>query len=256
MSAGYRLGKKPAAPPRAYHLSRYLGPRLEVPLASYDRSDTVLRWGTLGNDSAGDCVFAAFGHAVMLWTAAAGKLRQVSAADALAAYSAVTGYVPGDPSTDNGTDPQAALQWWLQRGLVLGGELDRIAGFCSVSPTRDDESKWAIWRLGLVNSGLALPSAIQPAFADNKVVWDIPPGQPLAGEWAPGSLGGHDIIDVGWDAEGVIFISWGERFKRTWAFDRAYADEKQALLSRDFANAVMPEEAWGKLNEDMAALRG
>lgn len=249
-----KLGKRPASTPRAYHLSRYVA-ALEAPPVSYDRSEIVLQWGMLGNDNVGDCVFAAIGHAVMLWSAATQKPRVVTTPEALAAYSAVTGYVAGDPNTDSGADPQAAMRWWAQEGFTLGGVLDKLAGWCSLSPTRDQEAKFAIWRLGCVNTGLALPAAIEAAFSDNTIVWDIPPGQSLAGDWAPGSLGGHDIQDVGYDSEGVVSISWGQRYKRTWAFDRAYADEKQAMLSRDFADAVLPAQAWSLLESDMTALR-
>lgn len=249
------LGKRAASPPRAKHLLRYLGvSRAPVPV-SYDWSDVVLAWGMLGNDTVGDCTIAAVGHAIDLWTAAAGKPRLMTAAEALSGYSAATGYLPADPATDQGADPQDILQWWCGHGFLAGAQNDNLAGFASITPTNKDEISRSIYELGGAYLGIELPAAIEAAFADPTQEWDLPAGQSLSGLWLPGSLGGHAILAVGYDSAGVIFISWGARYRMSWPFWLAYGSEAYALLSRDFANDNVPPEAWDALQADMAALR-
>src|ERR1019366_7536834 len=68
----------------------------------------------------GDCVVAAIGHMVELWTfdASAGKSTNIpSDAQILAMYEAVGGYVPGNPATDQGATLEAGLAYLVTHGL-------------------------------------------------------------------------------------------------------------------------------------------
>lgn len=256
----FRLGKLAASRPRVPHLSRYLGVnRPEIP-ESYDRSKIVPVWGVLGNDTVGDCTVAAVGHAIDLWTAAGGSPRLMTTDEAIACYEAF-GYDPEDDQpngsnpTDTGCDPQDVLAHWCASGFAAGGVDDRLTGFCSLTPTDESEHRFATYALGCVYLGLELPTAIEPAFSDNTIVWDLPDGQNLSGDWAPGSLGGHAVLEVGYDADHLVFISWGARYEMTWRFWRAYGVESYGLLDRDFAAPNVPAETWPRLEADMAALR-
>jgi len=68
-------------------------------------------WGMMKNDTVGDCVFAACFHRIQEITKNAGAAEiTIPDDDVLKAYSAVTGYVPGDESTDHGAEPADALK--------------------------------------------------------------------------------------------------------------------------------------------------
>ena len=58
-----------------------------------------------GFDGAGDCVFAGGDHETMLWTLEGGAPASFTGANAIADYSAVTGYDPKAPLDANGDNP-------------------------------------------------------------------------------------------------------------------------------------------------------
>jgi hypothetical protein len=122
---GLKLGKKPATQDDrdiTFSVVRIGLPEIKVP--SRFGHGTIFpneTWRMLGNGpdptvhpgfgGAGDCVEAMMGHVTM----EAAKLfrRQIPALagkEAIAAYSAITGYVLDDESTDNGTDMRDAMR--------------------------------------------------------------------------------------------------------------------------------------------------
>src|SRR5581483_817640 len=79
----------------------------------------VTTWPMYDNDEFGDCVWAAIGHQIQAFSAYGfGTVITVTNADVLAGYSAVTGFKPNDPSTDNGTVVQDALNYWRKTGIA------------------------------------------------------------------------------------------------------------------------------------------
>ena len=86
----------------------------------------------LGNDQLGDCVSAACGHLIDIWHEDAGTGSTVTTAQTEAFYSATTGYVPGRPDTDQGSDPVAVLDYWTAHGFTP--DAAPIAGYVTVDP--------------------------------------------------------------------------------------------------------------------------
>src|SRR5262245_36148446 len=110
------LGKAPAQPGRPQlHL---LAGKVQLPAAPAAVDYGQGSYPMYANDQLGNCVEAGIGHQV-------GQISRISAgAEALftdsqiiAAYSAMTGYKPGQPSTDQGTYTQDAMAWWRKTGL-------------------------------------------------------------------------------------------------------------------------------------------
>src|SRR4029077_17824696 len=96
-----KLGKlPPIEDSRDLRLTSYLT-TLPSPPAIFGFGGLYPDWGTLGNDKYGDCVFAGADHETMLWNKVRGGHDVlIGAADALSDYSAVTGFDPKDPNTD------------------------------------------------------------------------------------------------------------------------------------------------------------
>jgi hypothetical protein len=61
----------------------------------------------------------------------------------------------------------------------------------------------------------------------------VPPGGPV-GNAAPNPNNGHCIPAVGYDADQLWIVTWGELKSMGWDFYNAYADEAYAVLSQDF----------------------
>jgi hypothetical protein len=225
-----KLGRLRSTPdPRTLHLRDYLlRPRTILPAlppcADWTPKVTV-PWGMLANDQVGDCVLAAAAHMIMQWRFNAGDSFVPTDQQVLADYSAITGYVPGDPDTDQGTAPLAALKRWRKQGLCGG---HKIAAFMATQAQRPAEIKYAIALMEGSYMAYALPQAAQELD-----VWDLPAGTALTGDWEPGSWGGHMVEAVKYDDKGVYVVTWGALKLVTWAFAAAFCDESYALIGTD-----------------------
>lgn len=108
------------------------------------------------NDSIGCCVVSGMAHLVGLFTGnAGGPPLTLTDAQIIALYSAIGGYVPGDPSTDNGCDEVLALGYWQQHGAPIGSH--QIAGWLAIDPTNVREVQTAMWLFENLFFGIELP---------------------------------------------------------------------------------------------------
>jgi hypothetical protein len=115
------LTGKTAARPGAvsFKFSRYFDlAALPTPPRRFGHYQKVQQWGELGNDIAGDCVWAGAGHETMLWNAANKRPINITAANSLSDYSALTGYSPSKPFSDRGTDMSDAADYRRKTGIV------------------------------------------------------------------------------------------------------------------------------------------
>ena len=134
----------------------------------------------LANDSVGDCVEAGYAHQVQVWCDRAGQPFVPTDAEALGAYSAITGYNPDDPSTDQGTDMLTACNYWRSTGMA-GHE---VTAYLSVSAQNRDEVSESVAFYGGLYLGLALPTSAQSQVG---ATWTVLTGP----DAAAGSWGGH-----------------------------------------------------------------
>ncbi len=234
-----KLGKKPRRhDPRTLRLAAYMAPELPAPLLTVDWTKALpVDLGEMGNSSIGDCTCAGAGHLVQTWTANRGDEITISDEAIIAAYSAITGYTPSDPSTDNGAVLLDVLNFWRQTGI--GGH--KIGAYACVNHADVDELKIACDLFGGLFTGVQLPTTAQ---AEVGAVW-----QDTTGE--VGSWGGHCVALVGYDTDGVTYLTWGKRQRATWAWVAKYADEAYAIVAADWVNGSMPAPS----GFDLAALQ-
>ncbi len=83
------------------------------------------------NDRLGDCVVAAGYHFKGLITGNLGTEYIASQANILHDYEKIGGYVPGNPSTDQGCDMATAMNYWAKTGFADG---KKIVAWMSVDP--------------------------------------------------------------------------------------------------------------------------
>jgi hypothetical protein len=250
----YRYGDRHASPPekleRRLWLARYLDlaglpPRPD----SVDHSVVGMPSGMLGNDSVGDCVEAEAGHAIeVAWWYGLGKAAvQVTANAIIAVYSAITGYVPGDPSTDQGSNLLDVLGYW-RKHPICGAALD---GFVAFDPTKPDHWKAVIDLYGVAFFGAWLPQDVVDALDNGTVIDWTSTKYPVTHD------AGHGIDAVGYDATGVKVSTWGGFIHATWAWLAKYCDETYAPLMKDWASGKEPggfNEA--QLQADLAIVSG
>jgi hypothetical protein len=167
-----------------------------------------------GNASVGDCVLAEEAHFIGVVTGNATPLYSYTTAQTLAAYSAITGYDPNNPASDQGTDPLVCLNYFTHNKYADGSIL---AGYALVDNTNVEEVKFAINGLGNLKMWCGLPNAwVNPMPSFNGVVWDVAPANPSQGHCF-GSPSYNSLRVVGANEQGVQVMTWGLVLTVTWA---------------------------------------
>lgn len=204
-----------------------------------------------GFEGAGDCVFAGACEETHLVEHAAGRpLAPITGKQAIAAYSAVTGYVIGDDSTDQGTDVRTALAWRRKTGIAdAGGKRHKIGAFLALEPGNLDHILAATYLFGAVGIGFQFPSTAMQQFDQGKP-WSVVAGASIEG--------GHYVpIVARRKSTAIQVLSWARNQTMTDGFFAKYCDEAWAIVPTEYIepNAKTPEGfSQAQLNSLLAAL--
>jgi hypothetical protein len=221
-----KFGKKPASYDRRDLLyAKYRRGPLP-PHPSQFGHETLIEagaWGMLGNDSVGDCVFAGSDHETMLWTTEAGDPALFTADNTIADYSAVTGYKPGQPDTDQGADVRQALQYRQQTGLIdAAGNRHKIGAYLALEPGNIDHLLDALYLFSAVGIGIKVPASAIDQFNSGQP-WSMVHGRQKI-------VGGHYVPLVA-NRASLVCVTWGRLQPMTLQFYKKYCDEAWAILS-------------------------
>jgi hypothetical protein len=236
-------------------LSDYIRPAVATPPAAVSRPHPGFQWGMLANDRLGDCVIAMMLHSIEDFHLDAGTPAPgFTDADAVSLYSAITGYNPNDPNSDQGTNESTAMQYWEQHGLhTSDGQPHQIVATVAVDPSDLNECRIAIDEFVDLQIGIALPLTAQ-----GQTEWKVV-GDGHTGHSAPGSWGGHGIPYREYDADTFKCVTWGQELLMTAQFHQAYAQEAHVVVTREMLNkqGIGPSGvAWDELIADIRALPG
>jgi hypothetical protein len=224
----YRLGKNlPVVDARTMRFSSYLTSALPPTPPSVDYGTKVSSWPMYYNDQYGDCTCAAAGHLIQSWTASAGSEITPPDSTVLSFYEH---FVGSPPPADEGCTMLSVLKYWRNAGLSE----HKVTAFASIELQDHVEAMTAIYLLGGMYIGVALPDSVVPPSGNYaEIPWVVPPGGPV-GDAAPNGKNGHCIPAVGYDATNLYVVTWGALKSMSWQFYDAYADEAFALVSQDF----------------------
>ena len=225
-----KLGKRPRRDdPRTIKLARILTPALPIPPDQCDWTHGQTSWGMMLNDTLGDCIIAdGPGHATQIWTLnAAGAMVTPSNTAILTAYKDWCGYNPATHQP-TGAEFYYVLKDWKANGFN-GQTLDAYAAVHQVingQVSQLDQAmvRAAIWMFGGMYTGVQLPISAQ-----NQNPWDV--GDPNDPYTQPGTWGGHAILIVQYDADGLTCITWAGLQRMTWPWLLKYADEAYAMVN-------------------------
>lgn len=235
------LGKAPATDFGAANVTLKMVQAEELPAAprSFGHGTMFRDWGMLGNDAVGDCAFAGSAHEHMCWTGIGNKgtlSSKFTTSGVLSDYSALTGYKPSDPSTDQGTVVSQLMDYRRTTGLVDASgarhKIDLAVRLKSSSGTFDwDEFIRAVWAFKVVAVGTLIPQSAMDQFNA---------GQPWSYVGDNNIDGGHYIPAVGSMNSGnqVSIITWGVRQIMDRSFFEAYVDELWVPLSEESMGAI------------------
>ena len=184
-----------------------------------------------GNDQYGCCVPAGDNHSRDVFDGNAGDPKVATTADVLAEYSAITGFDPNDPSSDQGTDPLQAFDYYVKTGFKVNG--DKLAGYVAL----DHINNWqeVLQSIYLFIGGVGLALDLPQEYVNrmmptgNGFVWDVAgPPDPSLGHW---------IVALGFDSNGNLIVStWGFWGTITKAAVQKYAVAGYAYISQAAIN--------------------
>jgi hypothetical protein len=245
-----RLGKKPAQPARRQLLLSPHMINLPAPPASVDYGLEArgAQYPMYGNDQLGDCVEAGIGHQIGQYTLHATGTEALFTTDQIVGeYSAITGYNPADPNSDQGTYTQDAMTYWRKSGFVG----HQIVAFASLALTNLTQVMQAIELFGAIGLGFNFPESAMDQFNAGRP-WEVVPGSSLEG--------GHYVHVLGYDVNHLNTRTWGAKQLMTWAFYQAYADEAWVVITPEMADAAGSNTFSGidlyGLGQDFAQLTG
>lgn len=244
--AALKCGKKPARAGAVKFGFRafFSAPDLPVPPLVFGKVGMVREWGMLANDVLADCVPAGAAHETLQWHAEAGvPLPVFNDQDIINDYSAISGYVPGEPGTDQGSDMQKAAEYRRTTGVLdARGVRHKIDAYVSLGAGNVKELALATYLFGAVGVGLQLPGFAMDQF-DHAEPWST-----LA---TPSDKEGHYVTCIGRNSHGdFICVTWGRLQAISANFLATYMDEGIAYLSLErLRNSVSPR------GYDEAALR-
>jgi hypothetical protein len=204
----------------------------------------------LGNDTYGDCVFAGAAHETMMWMGEhyGSPTRGFRDEDVLADYGAVTGFTPGNPSSDQGAVVLDALNYRRHVGIRdEKGARHKLGAYVELEPGNWDEVKLALYLGHAVGVGIEFPDSAMEQFNA---------GQPWRSVAGARIEGGHYIPIVGVVHKRILVVTWGRTQSMSLEFFRRYCDEAYALLSPEMIRNGHSSEGfdYDALNAALAAL--
>lgn len=251
--SSFKLGKnKPAKLSGTLSLGDHLGSTTtwpKVPAQGWEHAPVPIILDMLGNDQIGDCVIAAAMHYIQNETANIGSPLVPTKTLALTTYSAITGYDPADPSTDQGTVYESQLfPYWQTTGIPMldkAGKvvLHKIVGFAALDLTSVAQQRYASYVFGGILWGIQCPQSAMT----NTANWIYDPTSPIEG--------GHGVNSMGQGADGWHMNSWGKLIPGQWGFTRALADEAYVVVTENWLNAQGKSPSGLDLNGLIGAMK-
>lgn len=242
-----RLAPHPETTHPRLHLDQFVTTAYPPAPATVDYLSQVESWPMYGNDQIGDCTCAAAGHMVEAWSRyGQGTTATVTDQDVLTAYEAVSGYVPGDPSTDNGAVMQDVLDYWRRTGI--GGH--KVLAFAQVDHTNLPEVYAALNLFGAIYVGVNFPQSAMDQFNA---------GQPWSVEPSDGGIIGGHAVNLGWrDHAGLEVVTWGKVQGLDEAWWARYVEEAWVVADPEWvkANQSPPGLDVAALNAAFTAMTG
>ena len=240
----YRLGKNPPRhDARTLLFEDYRGKLPGTP-AACDFMSKVPSYPMFGNDTCGDCAEAAMRHLEMGQTWYSGRGVVPTLRQTIADYSAIGGMLPGDQSTDNGSDLLTALNYYRKQGV--------ITAFAQLATGNWAQLREAVALFGGAYIGVALPDAVVPQDGEDwtRISWFWNPSM------SPNQANGHCVPVMKYTSatgDKGGFVSWAALMEMDRDFYENVSDEAFIVVSDGWDQSRWRVAVWLQYH---AAARG
>jgi hypothetical protein len=244
-----KLGKKPfVASAKDFQLATVEVAMPAMPKTPFGYGTIFSDWGMLGNDNVGDCAVAGPDHEVMLWNKLAKHPVEFTTANTLSDYSAITGYDPNDPNTDQGAYVRDVYNYRRTTGLIdKVGKRHKIEAFVQIDAKDWEMMITCVWTFGCVGMGFEVPDSIWDQIGG---IWTVVPGSQ--------NIGGHYVPVVGTQEpqKECSVVTWGKKQRMSREFYEAYNDEAWVPLTKEslLPAANVRHIDWTTLSLQLASL--
>ena len=145
-------------------------------------------------------------------------------------------YLDESEGEDNGLVVLDSLNSWRKDGWRAGGRRYKIDVYAEIDKDDREQFKTAIYMKVGIGLGIFLPNNYNEVFRS---------GQHWDGSLAGSTRNGHYVYATGYNADGLTFITWGERRFMTWDFVERNCDEGYAIVDDidKFDDAASPFDA-------------
>jgi hypothetical protein len=230
-----KLGKKPFKPDERDVKFSVLKATVTLPTPPlrFGHGMMFSDWKMLGNgpdnsvksgfQGAGCCVFSGAGHETMETVKLGGHSVTITGKQTISDYSAVTGYVIGDDSTDMGTVVRDALKYRQKVGILdQAGNRHKIGAYVLIDAKSWDSLMVASYVFSAVGIGFEFPNSAMDQF-DSGHVWDVVDTYTIEG--------GHYVPVFGRSSKSIGgCVTWGKRQGLTRDFYETFNDETWAMV--------------------------
>jgi hypothetical protein len=210
------IGPKADRLGRTLKLVDFLRPGFAVPYNCDTAFGLAPDTDPLGNLDVGDCAVAGPGHFERWEDLCCGRPMSADESGILHDYSAIGGYVPGDPETDGGCFAIDVMNYWRKTG-ICGRKID---AFATVDHYDREQVQMASFLLGGAFLCLSLPRLVASGDMFEADTWDV------AGDDG-GHAGNHLVL-----LQGDCCNTWGRRVRVTPAFISRYCFEAWGVVSK------------------------
>lgn len=220
-----------------------------VPPQGWENAVSPSAWGMLGNDQYGDCAEAGILHLIQGQAANTFNPLTATTAQALALYSAITGFNPDDPSTDQGTALTDLLAYVQKNGVEMTDATGKtvtveVVGSASLDISSVQQRRYAAYTFGGNYLGINCPQQCE----DDTSNWNFAAGLPIAG--------GHCIPQEGEGSQGGKIVSWGMVIPVSNAFIAGYLEEAYVIVTKAWLNSKAVSPTGMDLNGLVSAMKG
>ena len=219
---GLKLSQSPPVLRFADFLVKPTLPLLPAVFGHYD-AIPAKSWGMLANSKIGCCTISAAMHLVMQWCAISKRGVKFTDLDAQDDYiQAGSGYMPGQPQTDNGLDLVTMATFWRDTGMRdCTDARHKIVALLAISDAR--QALEASYLFDGIPVGIALPDDAEDKFLAR---------EPWSGTGNPDDL--HCVPLLGCDNSALLHAP-------TWGADQTM-DENYFVDNLKEAVAVVTQE--------------
>jgi hypothetical protein len=201
-----------------------------LPHATPHVARLVPYWPMYLNDQLGDCTEACKAH-IMQALSLNGAGTEITVSDSTVEgwYERDAGYVPGDPSTDNGAVIQDVLQNWQDddQALFPISAFGELRDFYHIAAVKE-----ALYLFGSVYLGINVPQSAMDQF-NNGEPWTYVGDQNIVGGHA---IPIQEIMPAG-QLDVVHVVTWGQLQPMNIAFMHNYVEEAWVVVSKEWFNS-------------------